>query len=625
MVAETSLVKTSDKRAATKERLAGWVTSLSAKYMALFALLVAVPVAGTAAYLLDSSYNDNKNALIGVQQEKASAIAARLSQFFEDAASNLAAVPAADLPRPALQAVLFALIRPPVLESAYYDAGGRLVLGVSGDGVGIRANSSGPFDPTLNAIVRRRVEANGSFVGAPATERGGGEDLLGGTGFAGTIRVAAEATGGGTVSSTIDLGGVRDLIRSSAPSGAAYVYVVDRTGRALSYPDVKGVLVRTLDRLPQVRKSLQHGGGGSAVGESLGHKKVLSAWATVAPTGWKVFVEEPESEAFAPLQGKIWRTALLLSAFVLAGVVLSLLLARRLVRRITRMQVVAERIGGGDYGERIELDRRDELGALAASFNRMAANLQELISGLEQKVRERTRELEVASKHKSDFLANMSHELRTPLNAIVGFSQVLREKLFGPVNEKQEEYLDDILSSANHLLDLINDILDLSKVEAGQIELEHEMFSLRDALERGIVMVRERAANHGVELQLHADGAEMVEGDERRIRQVIFNLLSNAVKFTPEGGRVEVRTEKQDGEVRVLVADTGPGIAPEDHERIFEEFQQTETGLERHEGTGLGLALSRRLIELHGGRIWVESEPGEGSMFVFTLPAEAKR
>jgi PAS domain S-box-containing protein len=247
------------------------------------------------------------------------------------------------------------------------------------------------------------------------------------------------------------------------------------------------------------------------------------------------------------------------------------------------------------------------------------------VSELQARTRElaeKSAELEVASKHKSEFLANMSHELRTPLNAIVGFSQVLKEKLFGQVNEKQDEYLDDILSSSNHLLELINDILDLSKVEAGQVELERRLFSLREALERGVVMVRERALKNGVELSLELDPqVDLLEGDERRIQQVVFNLLSNAVKFTPSGGRVDVSTAKEDGEVRIAVRDTGPGISPDDQARIFEEFQQARhTNGERPEGTGLGLALSRSLVELHGGRIWVESEPGKGSTFTFTIP-----
>ena len=266
----------------------------------------------------------------------------------------------------------------------------------------------------------------------------------------------------------------------------------------------------------------------------------------------------------------------------------------------------------------------------------MAAQLQESYAGLEQKVEERTRELETAlseldeksreleaaSQHKSAFLANMSHELRTPLNAILGFSQVLREGMVGEINAKQAEYLDDVLSSGHHLLALINDVLDLSKVEAGRggarggavLAAGGARARHRDGARAG-----ERGRRRG---RARAEpGVDVVEGDERRIRQVIFNLLSNAVKFTPAGGAVDVRAARVNGEVRVSVADSGPGIAREDHERIFEEFRQTEAGIDQGEGTGLGLALSKRLVELHGGRIWVDSELGRGATLVFTLPS----
>jgi signal transduction histidine kinase len=216
----------------------------------------------------------------------------------------------------------------------------------------------------------------------------------------------------------------------------------------------------------------------------------------------------------------------------------------------------------------------------------------------------------------------MSHELRTPLNAIVGFSQVLQEELYGELNDKQKQHLGHILTSSNHLLSLINDILDLSKVESGHVELEVAPFSLREALARGVLMVKERALKGGVAIELTLDSSvDVIEGDERRVRQIVFNLLSNAVKFTPRGGRVELRTVRGEREVTISVADTGPGIAHDDQELIFEEFRQARVVAgERPEGTGLGLALSRRLVELHGGRIWVESSPGEGSTFSFTLP-----
>jgi signal transduction histidine kinase len=299
-------------------------------------------------------------------------------------------------------------------------------------------------------------------------------------------------------------------------------------------------------------------------------------------------------------------------AIVLA-LLLGLVLSWSLIGPIRNIDGRLASIASGDFSGRVEVDNRDELGALGANVNRMNDELRRVYS-----------ELEAASQHKSEFLASMSHELRTPLNAIIGFSQVLRDEMVGSVNEKQAEYLDDIISSGNHLLSLINDVLDLSKVEAGQVELQMHPFSLREALERGVVMVRERATEEGVRVAFAADPEiDEVDGDERRIKQVIFNLLSNAVKFTPAGGEVDVSATRVNGEVRVSIADTGPGIALEDRERIFEEFQQSETGIGHREGTGLGLALSKRFVELHGGRIWLESELGSGSTFTFALPSRS--
>jgi signal transduction histidine kinase len=231
-------------------------------------------------------------------------------------------------------------------------------------------------------------------------------------------------------------------------------------------------------------------------------------------------------------------------------------------------------------------------------------------------------QLEAASRHKSEFLANMSHELRTPLNAVIGFSEVLQEQMFGDLNDKQKEYVHDIHTSGKHLLSLINDILDLSKIEAGKVELELGTFHLPSSLEGTLTLVRERATRHGIDVGLVVDEklGEVV-ADERKVRQILLNLLSNAVKFTPDGGRVDVRAETADSAVQIAVRDTGIGIAPEDQELIFEEFRQVGNDLFRkREGTGLGLTLARKFVELHGGRIWVQSELGKGSTFTFTLP-----
>lgn len=239
---------------------------------------------------------------------------------------------------------------------------------------------------------------------------------------------------------------------------------------------------------------------------------------------------------------------------------------------------------------------------------------------------------ETANRAKSDFLANMSHELRTPLNAIIGFSEVLEDGLYGDLNDRQKTYAHHIYTSGKHLLSLINDILDLSKVEAGKMEFEASRFPIRAVLNSSVVMLKEKAMKHGLALSVEVEPeADIpIEADERKIKQIVFNLLSNAVKFTPDGGRVTVRArmaavENGSEEQRMLevcIEDTGIGIKEEDLPRLFGEFTQFNHSVltKEYEGTGLGLALTKRLVELHHGRIWVESEYGKGSRFYFTLP-----
>ncbi|HSD88595.1 MAG TPA: ATP-binding protein, partial [Kofleriaceae bacterium] len=289
----------------------------------------------------------------------------------------------------------------------------------------------------------------------------------------------------------------------------------------------------------------------------------------------------------------------------------------------------------------VPLMREDHLlGGLVVNRNRPGAFAPETIALLKtfasqsalaiqnarlfREVQQKSRELEAASRHKSEFLANMSHELRTPLNAIIGFSEVLSERMFGEINDKQAEYLADILESGKHLLSLINEILDLSKIEAGRMELQPSEFDLPAMIDNALLLVRERAQRRAIALGRDVDSRlGTICADERKVKQVLLNLLSNALKFTPEGGRVDVHAGRTDSLVEISVTDTGVGIAPEDLAVVFEEFRQVGTAAKKVEGTGLGLAISRKFVELHGGTMGVQSRVGAGSTFSFTLPLSA--
>ncbi|MBI5166776.1 MAG: response regulator [candidate division NC10 bacterium] len=381
--------------------------------------------------------------------------------------------------------------------------------------------------------------------------------------------------------------------------------------------------------------------------------EVLAAYRHIPIGKWGLVAKIDAEEAFGPisrLRNRVVATALVL---LILGNLLALLIARHFSAPIRRLHKGSERIGDGELDYRIEIRTRDEVEQLAIEFNNMAAKLKEAYSNLEQKVAERTKELSEAniklaeaSKAKSDFLATMSHELRTPLNSIIGFSEVLADRMAGELNPKQEKYVNNILVSGKHLLNLINDILDISKVEAGKMELHPQAFSLPDALEASLALIRLQASKKGLSLSLEVDKTLFtITADPVRFKQIMYNLLSNAVKFTLEGGSVRVTARMVHGSqftvdgmegfrepstvnreqhrdfVEISVADTGIGIKKEDQERIFQEFQQIDSSLARkYEGTGLGLSITKRLVELHGGRIWLESELGKGSRFTFTLP-----
>jgi len=383
--------------------------------------------------------------------------------------------------------------------------------------------------------------------------------------------------------------------------------------------------------------------------------------------------------------------ALIVSLVLIVFLILaSVLIGNIIIKPIHKIIEVSSSIAHGDFSSKLEVTSKDEVGKLSTAFNEMSQKLEigiaqrkhyeeEILKSydeMEERVQERTHELrqsneqlqseinerklieeelvqakeaaEAANKAKSDFLANMSHELRTPLNHIIGFSELLFDKNFGDLNETQEEYLNDVIQSSKHLLALINDILDLSKVEAGKLELVPTNVNLKELLERSLIMFKEKALKHSLHLSMDINHIpETIIADERKLKQIIYNLVSNAVKFTPEGGSVRIRAQMSEHGIlsadvkraanvsysqshiqnthyiQITVADTGIGIKNDDLNRIFNPFEQVDGSSSRiYQGTGLGLSLTRNLVELHGGTIWAESEgEGKGTTFSFVIPA----
>jgi len=374
---------------------------------------------------------------------------------------------------------------------------------------------------------------------------------------------------------------------------------------------------------------------------------------------WKLIMCISTKEAFAPavrLRNKLFVIFSLTGIFILLNIVV---LSRRLTRPINTLLDASIEIGRGNLEKKIDIVSKDEIGQLAISFNKMTSDLkkfkEEMLmhsSELENKVAERTCELirineqlhielierqriekilmelkdvaETANQAKSEFVANVNHELRTPLNSILGFSEVLTDEHYGSLNAQQKEYIAYITDSGRHLLSIINDILDLSKIEVGMMQIELSRFLLKGGINSSVVMLNEKAKKHGITLLIDIEPESDIhmEADERKFKQIMFNLLSNALKFTPDGGSVRVTARLSNNDlIEISVADTGIGIKAEHFREIFKEFKQLDnTYIKKQKGTGLGLALTKKIVELHCGEIWVESEYGKGSTFTFTIP-----
>jgi signal transduction histidine kinase len=376
---------------------------------------------------------------------------------------------------------------------------------------------------------------------------------------------------------------------------------------------------------------------------------------------WYIVVSVPVHEIQGPAKALVTRQVLVISIIFSGGLVGAFFVVYRISRPLNRLASYAKKLPSRNFMSDDETSLaindlptkyKDEVGRLAESFVFMQSELKKKISELVEttasKERMKKEMAEEANRAKSEFLANMSHELRTPLNHIIGFTELIVDKYYGDLNETQEEYLNDVLTSSKHLLSLINDILDLSKIEAGKMELQKTLFELKPLLMNSLTMVKEKALKHGIQLSTDFDGVpDRIIADELRIKQVIYNLLSNAVKFTPDGGKIFLRARNHNGEngrpippdyadaisaneheagkyIQISVQDTGIGIPFNKLEMIFKPFEQADaTTSRKYQGTGLGLSLCRRFIDMHGGNIWAESlGDGKGSTFSFILPVE---
>jgi signal transduction histidine kinase len=619
------------------------------------------------------------------------------------------------------------------------------------------------------------------------------------------IAMAHSGRNAGSTVAEINLKFLSDFVDQSQTGTDIDAYVLGPEGRLLAHSDIgHNHLGADLANLPQVRSMIKSPAETVTLGQDPDGHAVLTGSAAIPRMNWYVFFEQPLSKALQPVYGLLYRTGWLLALAIMLAVLAGMLLARQLVTPIRALQVGARQLEASDFGHRINVKTADEIEELADHFNRMADQLQESYSRLEQKVADRTRdlaqsnselkaleeigravassldinavlativtqavkfsradagaiysydasrdifelaeahaldqsfrdkvrgtritldesalglsakqrgpvsipdlskapnfslkeivlsagfnsvlivplfaqddilgalvlqrretgdfpastvdlmqtfanqsvlamknaqlfrevdqkgrELAIASEHKSQFVANMSHELRTPLNAVLGYSELLADGLYGSIPQKGLDVLERIQANGKHLLGLINDVLDISKIEAGQLTLALDDYSVEAIVQSVVAATGSLAQAKGIEVKTSVpNDLPMGRGDERRLTQVLLNLVSNAIKFT-DTGEVEVRVQAVNGEFNIMVCDTGPGIAPKDQATIFEQFQQIDnTSTRKKGGTGLGLSISRQLVGMHGGRIDLDSTLGVGSTFSIIVPVRVQQ
>jgi signal transduction histidine kinase len=586
-------------------------------------------------------YRESAADLVRLQQEITSGAASRIEQFVQEierttrgAAKSREITEKGLSPEYRFELRRLLAIAPAITEAVAIDSDGISRLAVSRLTRVLDEKIDSTL-PALQAPALQLLKEGKSYFGLVYFHRDS-EPYM-------TIAVPIERYVGraiGTLQVQVNLKYVWDLLSKLKVGTEGYAYAVARNGDLIAHPNISLVLQRlNVAHLDQVRSAFQPRTDVKSptwtVAKNLYARRVFSSWSPIPILGWVVFVEQPVEEVYGPLYASLFRT----SGFLLVGLGMALLaslfVARRVVRPLEALRSGVERIGGGDMNSRLDLKTGDEIEVLAEEFNKMTDNLREAYSGLEKKVEDRTRELALANERlkeldrmKSDFVSNVSHELRTPLTAIKGAVDLVLREVAGPLTEKQIHYLTRVRSNTQHLAGLINDLLDLAKIESGRIEVKSTRVSLSSLVHEVAEALRPVAAEKVIDLEATLrEPSILVWADRDKINQVLTNLIGNAIKFTPVQGRVTVSVSRNGEEsVQVSVSDTGPGVPPDQKEKIFAKFYQiAEVNGENSKGTGLGLAISKALVELHGGKIWVESEPSCGSTFSFTLPVSGSQ
>ena len=599
------------------------------KYAVLFVTLVTGALLANGLVEIYFSYQENKTALARIQREKTLAAALKIEQFVSETELQISWVVPRGTSGVSPENVEYVrLLRqdPAITEVRYIDSAGKEQLLVSRLGMD-KEKSGTDFSQNPAFLEAKR----GKTYFSPVYFRKGSEPYM-------TIAMAGPRKNSGVTLADVNLKFVWEVVNQIKVGKAGGAYVVGSDGNLIAHTNISLVLKKSdLSSLPQVAAAreipLNPGQEEVSVARDLQGRQVLTTYAPISPLGWFIFLEQPLAEAFVSLYASIFRTAL----FVLAGIVLSILasliLARKMVTPIRALRDGAAKIGAGDFGHRIDLHTGDELESLGEEFNQMTTRLRESYAHLEEKVKARTHELsdafqqlEIANKHKSEFLANMSHELRTPLNAILGYTELIVDRIYGDVPDKIQEILERVGENGRHLLSLINDVLDLSKIEAGRLTLSLNDYSMQDLVQTIITSVESLGAEKNLVLRTEVPPDLVTgKGDEQRIAQVFLNLVGNAIKFTDEG-EVGIEVATSNSSFLVSVSDTGPGLSEDHQQGIFEEFHQVDGSSTREKGgTGLGLSISKKIVEMHGGSIWVESTLGKGSIFFFTLPIRVEQ